>query len=123
MAINNSIDTVPTALGQLLSFIESVIDFKIYVLGFSIDQDKIQNIASEIIENNLLNENTIYNLIIHNKSSKLSKAYSRFLASLSKMVSLSSPDPGDPALHLPPCVIKSVRPPLTSWTPPPTCPL
>ena len=58
MAINNLVDTVSLTSSPVLSFIESVIHFIIYVLGFIIDQVKIQNIASEIIENNLLNEKT-----------------------------------------------------------------
>ena len=58
MTINNLTGTVPAVTGPLLNIIESVIDFNIYVLGFNIDEDKIKNIESKILENNYWYEKT-----------------------------------------------------------------
>ena len=95
MAINIQTDNIPAVFHPLISM--SVIHFIIYVLGFIIDQVKIQNIASEIIENNLLNENTD-NIIVNHEfsneknrwldSSKIKVKYSNLFlnAAVLKMV-------------------------------------
>ena len=86
MTINNLFDTVPAVAVPLLNIIESVIDFNIYVLGFNIDEDKIKNIESKILENNYWYEKT------HNKIVKdlLSNEKKRLLDSTKFKVKYSN---------------------------------